>query len=238
MYKRQDKNIKALICARQGSKGLPGKNIKAFAGKPLIAHSIEIANAIPIINQVVVSTDGPDIAKTARSYGAEVPFSRPLHLAQDTSPEWLVWRNAIEYFVSVDEILDCLVILPPTAPLRNVTDVIGAIDKFFENDCDGVICVNDAYRNPEFNMVRKTVGGYCELAIIPDQTISRRQDAAEYFDVNTVCYVMCPNHVMSCQAMLGGRLIPHIVPAERAVDIDTEFDFVWAEFLYERNLRK
>ena len=87
----------AFVFARGGSKGLPGKNLRQFAGKPLIAHAIEHALAVPRIDRVIVSTDSPDIASVARDFGAEVPFLRPADLAADDSPEWLSWRHALNF---------------------------------------------------------------------------------------------------------------------------------------------
>ena len=87
----------ALICARGGSKGLPGKNIKPLNGTPLIGWSIKIAKKVERISRVIVSTDSEEIAKIAIEYGAEVPFMRPQELALDDSSEWLVWRHAINY---------------------------------------------------------------------------------------------------------------------------------------------
>ena len=89
-----------LICARGGSKGLPGKNIKPLNGIPLIGWSINIAKQIDRVSRIIVSTDSEEIAKVALKYGAEVPFMRPKDLAQDDSPEWLVWRHAIKYVES------------------------------------------------------------------------------------------------------------------------------------------
>ena len=95
----------AVIFARGGSKGLPGKNIRPLAGKPLIAWAIEHALAVKRIDRVIVSTDSEEIAAVAREYGAEVPFLRPAELARDDSPEWLAWRHALNYFLNVDGVL-------------------------------------------------------------------------------------------------------------------------------------
>ena len=87
----------AFIFARGGSKGLPGKNIRNFCGKPLIAWSIEQALSVESIKGVIVSTDSQEIAEVSRNFGAEVPFMRPNHLAQDESPEILSWKHALNF---------------------------------------------------------------------------------------------------------------------------------------------
>ena len=225
------KRIYALICARGGSKGLPGKNIRPLAGKPLLAHSIESAIKCPQIDDVYVSTDSPDIAAVAKDYGAKIPFLRPPELAQDDSPEWLVWRDMIQYFLKKDSMPEAIVILPPTAPLRHVSDVDCAIERFFNNDCDGVFCGSTASRHPEFNMVKINQNGFYELAIAPEKQHPRRQDTPEYFDLNTVCYVMDPEFVLQAESLFFGRMLLQPVPVERSVDIDTQLDFDWAEFL-------
>ena len=109
----------AFIFARGGSKGLPGKNIKMFAGKPMLAHSIEMAMNIDEIERVFVSTDDSEIADTALRWGAEV-INRPGELAQDNSPEWLAWQHAIRTIRSAkgEPKIDVFVSIPPTSPLR------------------------------------------------------------------------------------------------------------------------
>ncbi len=111
--------IVALIPARGGSKGIPRKNIRLLAGKPLIAYSIETALESSLIDRVIVSTDDRRIADIAIEFGAEVPFIRPKNLAQDDSPEWLTWQHAIR---NVDNI-EILVCISPTSPLRSVEDI-------------------------------------------------------------------------------------------------------------------
>lgn len=236
MVNLKNKNIFALICARAGSKGLSNKNIKMFNGKPLIAHSIEVAKSCEVINRIFVSTDGSNIAEIAREYGAEVPYMRSAHLSEDDSPEWFVWRDMIRYFLKKDSMPEAIVILPPTAPLRHVSDVYCAIERFFNNDCDGVLCGSTASRNPEFNMVKIDHSGFCELAITPKKPHHRRQEAPEYFDLNTVCYVMNPRFVLRAKSLFFGRILLQPVPVERSVDIDTQLDFDWAEFLFGKRL--
>ena len=122
--------VVALICARGGSKGLPGKNIRPLAGKPLIAWAIEQARAVKRIGRVIVSTDSEEIAAVARQAGAEVPFLRPAELAQDKSPEWLVWRHALDYLkVNEGSYPDALIVVPATAPLRAVADLERCLDE-------------------------------------------------------------------------------------------------------------
>ncbi len=222
----------AFIFARGGSKELPGKNIRAFRGKPLIAWSIECALSVKSIDRVIVSTDSEEIAETSRNYGADVPFMRPRELAGDECPEWLSWKHALEYFrYSSGALPDAMVSLPATSPLRTVSDIERCLVEFAKGSCDVVVTVSKSHRNPYFNMVRDKSDGTVALVIEGSQ-ISRRQDAPVIRDLATVCYVAKPEFVLSHNSIFEGRVKAVNVPKERAIDIDSLLDFQIAEFLF------
>ncbi|TAK00232.1 acylneuraminate cytidylyltransferase family protein [bacterium] len=227
----------AIIPARGGSKGLPRKNIRLLAGKPLIAYAIETALSSKLIDRVIVSTDDAEIARIAREYGAEVPFMRPQELALDDMPEWLVWRHAIQMLdpTGSSSRMDMLVCVPPTSPLRAVEDVDACIRLLQEDDVDLVITVRPAERNPYFNMVSLDERGYAQLVICPPQPVYRRQAAPEVFDITTVAYAARPEFILRADSMFEGRVKAVVVPSERALDIDTELDFKLAEFLMQQS---
>ncbi len=221
-----------LICARGGSKGIPKKNIRNICGKPLIAWSIQLALKIPRISRVLVSTDSEEIAQIAKQYGAEVPFIRPDELAQDDSPEWMVWRHALDYLNQNDsEQVDGLVVLPPTAPCRNETDIENCLDEYEKADSDVIMTNTDAHRNPYYNMLKKDKEGYVSIAVPFPTTLVGRQKAPIVFDATTVAYVANPTFVLQNNKMFDGKVRSVYVPPERALDIDTLFDFRIAEFL-------
>lgn len=222
------------IFARGGSKGVPRKNIRLLAGKPLLAYAIETALASRWIGRVVVSTDDAEIAAVARQYGAEVPFIRPAELARDDSPEWLAWQHAIRMLGD----MDIFVSVPPTSPLRAVGDVDACIEKLMESDADAVITVRLAERNPYFNMVTLDEDGYAQLVIPSGPKVHRRQEAPVVYDVTTVAYAARPEFVLRASSLFEGRLKAVVVPAERAIDIDTELDFKFAEFLLREGKRE
>jgi CMP-N-acetylneuraminic acid synthetase len=225
----------AFIFARGGSKGLPGKNIRPLAGKPLIAWSIEHARAVERIQRVIVSTDSVEIAAVARDFGADVPFMRPAELARDESPEWKAWRHALAFLEETEGALpDVMLSVPTTAPLRVSIDLENCLDEFAKGDADMVITVSDAHRNPWFNMVKENPDGTVGLVIQPALGITRRQDAPAVFDMATVAYVARPQFVMQHMGTFSGRVRAVKVPVERAIDIDTLFDFELAEFLISR----
>ena len=218
------------IFARGGSKGLPGKNIKPLGGLPLIGHAVNAARESGLIDRIIVSTDDEEIAKTARGCGAEVPFMRPAELARDDSPEWLAWRHAVGQV----EDFDVFVSLPCTAPLRNGEDVRRCIELYRAGGCDMVVTTRKAERHPSFNMVTRDADGYVHVAMPLAKAVTRRQDAPEVFDMTTVAYVTSPRFIRENDSLLAGRVKAVDIPAERAVDIDTELDFAFAEFLMER----
>lgn len=225
------------IFARGGSKGLPGKNIKPLASKPLIAHAIEMGKACAYLETVIVSTDDPAIAAVAREYGAEVPFMRPDELSADNSPEWLAWQHAIRWVQANRGEFDTFVSLPATAPLRALEDVTACIDTLWADPAaDAVITVRAAERSPYFNMVKLDSNGYAHPVIECSPPIMRRQDAPEVFDLTTVAYAVRPAFVFRCSSLFEGNVKAVVVPAERALDIDTAYDFRIAECM-ARNSR-
>lgn len=225
-------HIVGIIFARGGSKSVPRKNIRLLAGKPLIAHSIEVVRKAPLIDRLVVSTDDEEIAEVARRWGAEVPFVRPADLALDDSPEWLAWQHAVrELDAGSPRKLDVLVSIPATAPLRAVEDVEACIRTLLESDADIVITVTPARRSPYFNMV-KLEDGYVRLVCDrPAGGVHRRQDAPSVYDVTTVAYAARAGYILEATSLLQGKVRAVVVPECRAWDIDTEMDLKVAEFL-------
>ncbi len=226
--------IFGFIFARGGSKGLPGKNIKKLGGIPLIGHAINVGKACGILDRIIVSTDDQEIAMVAQEYGADVPFMRPQELAQDTSPEWLAWRHAVE---QIDD-FDIFVSLPATSPLRSENDIKNCVNLYLEGDCDVVVTTRSAERHPSFNMVKRDTKGYISVVMPLNSSIARRQDAPVVYDMTTVAYVTSPEFIMHNDGVFAGRVKAVDIPSERAVDIDTQFDFDFAQFIMERNNEK
>ena len=223
----------AFIFARGGSKGVSGKNIRTLAGKPLLAHSIELAKKIDSLKEIFVSTDDEQIKMIALKWGATV-IPRPRELAQDNSPEWLAWQHALEWVNNERGDFDIFISLPCTAPLRDINDVEKCLNQI-DDATDIVITITDTSHSPWFNMVRPTENGYIRLLIDGGQQYFRRQDAPKAFDMTTVAYVTRPNFIRQASGIFEGRVKAIIIPEERALDIDTELDFQIAEFLLQKN---
>ena len=225
--------ISAFIFARSGSKGVPGKNIRSFAGKPLTAWSIEQALAVKSIDEVIVSTDSEEIASIALAYGAKIPFIRPKDLATDDSPEWLSWRHALGSIQDIRGALpELMVSIPTTSPLRLPDDIQGSIDEFLAHDCDAVITTTEAHNNPYFNMIKLKENNEAELVINPNLLLAGRQKAPKVYNMTTVAYVVRPEFVLNHNSIFEGRVRAVNIPVERSIDIDTVFDFNIAEYLF------
>jgi CMP-N-acetylneuraminic acid synthetase len=226
------------IFARAGSKGVPGKNIRNFAGKPLIAWSIDHAKKVKRLRRIIVSTDSHEIARIALAHGAEVPFIRPEALALDDTPEWLAWQHAIRMVEKEEGRLpNVIVSLPTTAPLRDPLDVENCLDEFSKGGADAVITVSEAYRNPWFNMVKSSPDGTVGLVNkLGERDVFRRQDAPTVYDMATVAYVADPKFILSHTSLFSGKLRAVEVPRERSIDLDSLYDFELAEFLMQRRM--
>lgn len=218
----------AFVFARGGSKGLPGKNIRLLGGLPLVAHSIRTAQSVPAIEAVYVSTDDAAIADTATRFGARV-IDRPAALATDTSPEWLAWQHAVRWVEAHNGPFGVFISLPATSPLRSTGDVescLAALDA----ETDVVVTVTPSARSPYFNMVTRDQEGRSAV-VIGNSAFTRRQDAPEIFDMTTVAYVCRPGFIIDHDRLFDGRVRSVVIPKERAVDIDDQFDFTLAEVL-------
>lgn len=223
-----------LIPARGGSKGFPRKNIRKLGGKPLIVHAIECALQCRRIDHLIVSTDDPSIAKIARENGAEVPFLRPEKLAGDRVPMLPVIKHALKACEELYQcFFDCVVIIDPTAPLRQPKDLRDALNLFYSKSCDAVISGNISHRNPWFNMVRKN-NPYVFLCNTKKGRIGRRQDAPEVFDLNTVVWVYSRRAIVRGKSRIPKKTLLLKVQKERAVDIDNLEDLQLAEFMLKK----
>lgn len=229
-------SIWVAVFARGGSKGLPGKNLRVLAGLPLVAHSIRVGLEIPGVSGVLCSTDSEEIRTVAEQHGATVPFLRPAELAEDESPEWLSWKHLAQHLIEAGAAPeDLLVSLPATAPLRIVADVESAIERHRTSGADVVVSYTPAARSPWFNMVTMSTDGLLRAVIETDgDAVSRRQDAPKVFDLATVVYVTTLGFVLGSDSLFAGKVAGVEIPAQRAIDIDTELDFNIAEYLFDR----
>ncbi len=220
------------ICARGGSAGVPGKNIRALCGKPLIGWTIEQAFASNITDQVFVSTDSEEIANVARSFGAQVPFLRPAELATSTAGKLPVIQHLVDWVETHKGKVDSIVDLDPTSPLRDIADIQTGFSMLDANT-DVVITGYEADKNPYFNMVELKANGFYERVCLPGSEVLGRQSAPKVFAMNASIYVW-HRHSLSSSLWDSSKIKLHVMPRERSVDIDHEIDFDMVALLMKK----
>lgn len=218
----------ATICARGGSVGVPGKNIKMLHGLPLIAHTILQAKASPEIDEVYVSTDDEAIAAVARAYGAQVPFLRPAHLATSTAAKIPVIAHLADWIESNIGPYQRIVDLDPTSPLRIASDIESCLG-LLDAQTDVVITAFESEKNPYFNMVDYKEDGNVGLVCKGPEGIVARQLAPHVYSMNASIYVW-HRHTLT-KGLWNGRVKMHTMPRERSIDIDSLIDFRIVEML-------
>ena len=230
--------VLGLITARGGSKGIPGKNIKLLAGKPLLGYTAEAARDSRI-TRTILSTDDEAIARVAREFGIDVPFMRPKELALDHSKSIDVVQHAIKWLKeNAAEEYDYVMILQPTSPCRTSDDINAVIAIAEETGADSVM---SEVEMPNFSpqKTHKIIDGkihpYFEEAA-EGGTPSRRQDLAKAYRRNAAIYLTKTNLLLAGD-MFGRDSRAYIMPEERSVDIDNPIDFELAEFWVNRTSR-
>ncbi len=224
----------AVIPARGCSKGLPGKNVRAFAGLPLIAHSILFARQCCAIDRLIVTTDSREIAGIARSYGADVPFMRAPELAQDDTALWPVLRHALETVERLDgRQYELLLLLDPTSPARELADIEGALDRLsHKQTADGIIGVSLPDFNPIWHCVIER-DGWMTYLIESGVKFGRRQDVPAVYRINGSLYIwrtaFLRREARGWQDY--GRHLIYEIPEFRAMSIDDIKEFERAELL-------
>ena len=229
----EEKNILAIIPARGGSKGIPGKNIKEFAGKPLIVHSIEASLKCPLVNRTVVSTDDDKIAEVSKAHGAQV-IKRPNELATDTSLVIDAMRYTVRKVEEEGEDVDIVILLEPTSPFRRPEDLEKCIQVLLEDKADSVATFTNSDISP--NRLWRVSGDVVEPYIEGAVPWLPRQKQPRAHELTGQIYGLSKKVLFEKEdsiSLLLGRIFPVITPRETALDIDTELDFMVAEKIME-----
>lgn len=220
MYRGQ--RIVALIPARGGSKRLPRKNVLPLRGKPLIAWSIAAAQACPLIDEVIVSTDDEEIAEIASLAGA-VTLDRPASLSLEQPSSLPVFQDAIQ---RIRPETDVLVVLQPTSPFRRNEDLETGIMQLIDLDADAVISVTQARVGPEWLL--EIEDGFLKMPF--SNALTRPQDLGPRFQINGALYVLRPDTVMAAERhALGPRTLPLVLEKPWDLEIDDLTDFKIAD---------
>ena len=223
------------ICARGGSKGVKGKNVKLLNGKPLIAYSIEQARNSGLFDVIAVSSDSEQILEVAEIYGADSLIRRPDELATDTAAKLPVIRHCVaEAERQHQRTFDILVDLDATSPLRLTDDIRNAVTLLDVSGAGNVITAMPARRSPYFNLVELDAQGIVHLSKPLITPVVRRQDAPKCFDMNASIYVWRRQVLFETPSLFNADTRLYVMPEERSIDIDSELDFRFVEFLMSR----
>lgn len=225
----------AIIPARGGSKGLPGKNIKKLYDKPLIAYTIEAALGAKCIEKVIVSTDDDDIAKIAKEFGAWVPFMRPAELATDDSQArdtYLYVMERLEKEYGLDK--EKFMVLLPTAPLRTSKSIDEAYRIFIEKKATTLVSCRKAPYPPSWLFLEQD-GKLINYIKNSKDIVKNRQENKQYYIPNGAIYILDYKLLKTEGTYYCDNTIPFVMSEEESVDIDYEIDFEFASFIMNKN---
>jgi CMP-N,N'-diacetyllegionaminic acid synthase len=222
--------VLGVVTARGGSKGVPRKNIRPLAGRPLIAWTADTALAAKRLDRVILSTDDDEIAAAGRAAGLDVPFMRPAELALDTTPTLPVLQHAVAALEATGDRYDTICLLQPTNPLRTAAMIDAAIDALARSDADSLITVLPvpADYNPHW-VYFATPSGELRIATGEATPIPRRQDLPPAFHREGSVYLMRRDVLMIVGSLYGARVIGHEVDPSVSLNIDTPEDWARAE---------
>lgn len=220
------------ICARGGSKGVKGKNVRSLHGKPMIAHSIEQARASGLFDLLAVSSDSDEILGIARDFGCDHLVKRPAELATDQAAKLPVIRHCVaEVEKLAGQAFATLVDLDATSPLRIPDDIRNAVALLEESGAGNVITAMPARRSPYFNLVELDAAGIAHLSKPLASPVVRRQDAPKCFDMNASIYAWRHDVLFDAPTLFNPDTRLYVMPEERSIDIDSELDFLFVEYL-------
>lgn len=226
------RRVLAIVPARGGSKGVPRKNVRDLAGKPLIAWTIEAALESRYIDRVVLSSDDEEIMAVARRFGCEVPFVRPADLASDDAPGIAPVLHALNELPGYD----LVVLLQPTSPLRTVNDIDGAIAFCCEKSACACVSVSPPSKSPYWMY---TIDEEAHLSpFFGGEAIARRQELPDAMALNGAVYVADCKWLSRARNFITSETVGYLMPAERSLDIDEEFDLEICDALLRKRSGK
>lgn len=221
------KTVLAIIPARGGSKGIPRKNIKILAGKPLIAWTIEEAKKSKFIDRLILSSEDDEIIKVAQEWGCEVPFVRPVELARDDTPGIEPVIHAIN---TIEEKYDYVVLLQPTSPLKSVDDIDGCIETCLTSCAPSCVSVTEVDQHPHWMYTIDALG--CLSPIIQQKKETNcRQDLPSVYVLNGAVYIAQSIFLANERSFLTSMTKAYVMTKERSLDIDEDMDLKLCEIL-------
>lgn len=234
MYK--DKKILAIITARGGSKGIPKKNIKKLGGKPLIFYTIKAANKSKLIDKLILSSDDREIINICKKYKVEVPFVRPARLATDRAVSIDVVRHAMGFMEEADKCFyDYLIILQPTSPFRLPEDIDNLIKLVINKQADSGVSLSKIISDHPLK-AKKIINGIVSDYCLKEK-ILRRQDLPVAYKRDGIAYVL-NRKFLNKKYFFGDFIVGYIIPNYRSIDINNEYDWIIAEYMYNKLKKK
>jgi N-acylneuraminate cytidylyltransferase/CMP-N,N'-diacetyllegionaminic acid synthase len=229
--------VLSIIPARGRSKGVPQKNVRLLAGKPLIAWTIETALACHSLHRIIVSTDGKEIARIARDYGAEVPFLRPAELAQDDTPGIVPIFHAIRWLEKHERYRpDYVIALQPTSPLRTAQDIETALKLAKNRHADSVVSVCEAKHHPYWTK-RVTSGGKLVDFFPLNSVYTRRQDLPPAHVLNGAIYLARRDVLLQKETWYTDKTYAYVMPLERSLDVDSPSDLYLVDLILRDRMK-
>ncbi|MBI3334888.1 MAG: acylneuraminate cytidylyltransferase family protein [Candidatus Portnoybacteria bacterium] len=227
-------SVLVVIPARGGSKGVPGKNIKKLAGKPLIYYSIDAARQVAYDECICVSTDDDAISKAVERYGLKVPFKRPSRLATDTAESYDVLLHALQFYEARGHTFHCIILLQPTSPFRSAAHIKEALT-LYSHDIDMVISVKETKANPYYVLFEENAAGFLEK--LKPGNYSRRQGIPPVFELNGAVYILNPLSLKKSASLNEfTKIKKYVMDDFSSVDIDTPLDWTLCELIIKKNL--
>lgn len=226
----------AIIPARSGSKGLPDKNIKEIAGKPLFAHTIEAARKSNCFDEIMVSTDSKRYADIAVKWGASVPFLRSDNMSSDTASSWNTVLEVIEMYQKANMFFDTVTLLQPTSPLRTSKDILGALEEYNNKNAKAVVSVCEMEHSPLWSNTLPSNGSMASF--LREEAKQTRQTLQKWYRINGAIYIVNVSFLIENQNIYREGCYAYTMEKQKSIDIDDQFDFDLAEyFLKKKTLR-
>lgn len=227
--------ILASVCMRGGSKGVPNKNIKQLLGKPLLTYTFESIKKSKSIDYIAVSSDDDKILDISKNSGIEHIFKRTPELSSDAASKWDVFRDLVLRFEEkMDQKIEYLVDLDVTVPRRKTEYIESSINMLINNSVDVVITGYTPERNPYFNMMEIGKNNIAKIVKKSETPIVCRQDAPKVYSLSPAVYAIKREALFKYDHWVNAICMINEIPREYAVDIDTELDFEFVEFLMEK----
>ncbi len=226
-------NILAIVPAREGSKGIPKKNIYPLYNTPLIYYTIKAIQRSKLITRAILSSDSSEVIKVAKDYGLEVPFVRPSKLAQDDTPALPVVKHAVKWLEETENYkVDYIILLQPTSPLRTENHIDEALSILINSDADSIVSIVEVPHNFNPYSIMKLQGKYLSPYLLFDENKNLRQFKPVFYARNgAAIYAFTYNCLMNKHSIYGDKILPYLMEKESSIDVDDLFDLKLCEWI-------